>query len=325
MAIMSQLAALRDHIHTLGMRRVKISSLLLVLLSVILLTVLIFLLFFLQGRSPGVTLLPDFQPNLPNYAYSFFGHGDKLLSKPMDLALSGNRVYVTDTMNQCVKVFAYNGDYLFEFGSQGAGEGQFEYPYGIAVSEQKEIFVADSHAGKISVFDDQGSFLRYFGLEAAALTQPAGMLFHQGKLYVANLDPASILVFDAVTGEHLSTIGRPGSGEDELAYPNALAMGRDGNLYVSDTGNNRIQVFSVDGNHVKVFFDNIDNPRGLAFDSFGRLFVASKLVNEIVVLDQQGKVVERLGSSHLNLPNGLALDGKGGVFVTDLISVVVFN
>ncbi len=322
---MDRLIALRDHIHAFGLRRVKISSLLLVLLLVILLTVLIFLFFFLQGRSPGVILLPDFHPNLPEYAYSFFGQGDKLLSKPMDLALSGNRVYVTDTMNQCVKVFAHNGDYLFEFGSRGPEEGQFEYPYGLAVSDQGEIFVADSHTGKISVFNDQGSFLRYFGHEAEALTQPAEMLFHRGKLYVANLDPASVLVFDAASGEHLSTIGRPGSGEGELSYPNALTLGEDGNLYVSDTGNNRIQVFSTDGNYLKVFTDDIDNPRGLAFDSFGRLLVASKLMNEIVVLDRHGNVVDRLGSNHLNLPNGLALDGKGGVFVTDLISVVVFK
>ena len=138
---MTQLIALRDHIHTLGLRRVKVSSLLLVLLSVILLTVLIFLLFFLQGRSPAVTLLPDFQPRLPAYAYSFFGQGDKLLSKPMDLALSGNRIYVTDTMNQCIKVFAHNGDYLFEFGSYGADEGQFKYPYGITVSDQGEVLL----------------------------------------------------------------------------------------------------------------------------------------------------------------------------------------
>ena len=57
---------------------------------------------------------------------------------------SSNNVYVTDIGNNCVEKFDSNGNYLTQWGSPGSGNGQFEYPEGIAVDSSNNVYVADS-------------------------------------------------------------------------------------------------------------------------------------------------------------------------------------
>jgi uncharacterized protein (TIGR03663 family) len=91
------------------------------------------------------TASPDQQPGL------FFG--------PRDIAVTGDRIYITDTGNERVQVFAMDGTFIAAFGGFGEGEGQFVEPTGIAVAPDGTIWVADSGNARLQQFDAEGSFI----------------------------------------------------------------------------------------------------------------------------------------------------------------------
>ncbi|MBS4022701.1 MAG: 6-bladed beta-propeller [Dethiobacter sp.] len=306
-----------------GRRKVKVGSFSLVLALALLLNISIFMALYLVGRPPRATFLPTFGPPKLNYSFSIMGEADKMLVKPMGIRIEGNRIYVSDTLNRRIQVFNLDGGYLFDFGEDGTGPGEFQFPYGIEVAPSGEIFVSDFYNGDISVFDKNGYFLRYFALYTDMLIQPSGLLISGGKMYVTNLSPGYVLVFDLASEELLNIIGA-----GELDFPNDLTRGPDGNLYISDTGNDRIQVYTPDGDLVRTLAVDsqlVTNPRGLVFGARGELYVVSKLNNEVVILDNSGNFAGSFGDDIFNLPNGIAVDRKGRVYVTDHISVVVFD
>ena len=70
---------------------------------------------------------------------------------------------------------------VLSFGKQGSGDGMFEHPLGVAVSERDEIVVADSNNHRVQVFDSNGTFLRSFGRKgknAGEFNFPVGLDSH---------------------------------------------------------------------------------------------------------------------------------------------------
>ncbi|EEG77735.1 6-bladed beta-propeller [Dethiobacter alkaliphilus] len=314
----------------LGKKKIKIIYLMLLLSFAILLSAGIFMFFYVTGTTPYIGyLLPVFSPALPQYQYSILGEGDQALLKPMDVAVVDDRIYITDTLNSQVQVFKPTGEPVLSFGGSGREPGKFSFPYGIDVAPNGNIFVADMYNGNISIFDDYGRFLNYFAAAEDAVVDPGGLLIKDGLLYVCNLNPGSVLVFDINSEELINTIGSEGTGEGELMFPNDLTFGPDGNLYVSDTGNNRIQVYDPQGSFIKTLpidGGDIYSPRGVGFDSHGRLHVVSKMNNQIAIFDSNWKKVGDVGDTVFNMPNGIAMDQRTRrVYVTDHISTLVFQ
>ena len=85
------------------------------------------------------------------------------------------------------QVFDHNGEFLFCFGSNGEGNGQFNAPTGMAVDHQDNILVADWGNSRIQVFDSQGSFLSFVNTLACPLYGPQGLsLTPDGHIVVAD-------------------------------------------------------------------------------------------------------------------------------------------
>lgn len=321
----------KNSIVTLGQRKIRTGSLLMVLSISFSLLVIVWAIsaFLLRDNVLPTTTISE--PNAAGlyYQYAMLGEDENRLSKPMGVAVAGNRVYATDTLNKQVQVFSLAGDSLFSFGSGGSDPGMFDFPYGIVVTPNEEIFVADTYNGNISVFDSNGAFLRYFALDEPELKEPSGMVLDEQTLYVCDLNPGHVLVFDLESGELLRKIGSPGTGMGQLDVPNDLAIHPDnGNIYVSDTGNSRIQIFTETGEFVEtmdIHPDLINSPRGISFGSKGELYVISKMLGEVVMFDKTGNVAARFGEENFQLPNGLTFDNRGRLYVTDHVSVVVFD
>jgi DNA-binding beta-propeller fold protein YncE len=154
-------------------------------------------------------------------------------------------------------------------------------------------------------------------------------------LYVADAELDQVLVYDADppfrllrrigTGGKAHTLTSPG----DFSKPSNVAVDKEGNLYVSDTWNNRIEVFDADGEFIRQFGKHGDGPgyfarpKGIAIDSDGHVWVADGMQNRVQVFTPEGRLLIWMGEKGL-LPGmfqglaGLTIDQKNNrVFTSE--------
>ena len=142
---------------------------------------------------------------------------------------------------------------VLSFGKEGSGDGMFENPFGVAVTDRDEIMVADSKNHRVQVFDSNGTFLRSFGHEgnnAGELKIPTGIATDKDRnIFVAEYGTHRVQIF-SWEGRRLGSFGGPGSLDSQLDKPRGLSLDSAGNVIVADTGNKLIKIFTPDGRFV---------------------------------------------------------------------------
>ena len=150
-----------------------------------------------------------------------------------------------------VKPFHVKPD--FSFGKQGSGDGMFQYPLGVAVTDRDEILVADCVNHRVQVFNSNGTFLRSFGHKgenAVEFNRPFGIAIDKDrKIFVADQDNHRVQIF-SWEGRHLGSFGGEGNLDSQLHLPWGLSLDSTGNVIVADTGNKLIKIFTPDGRFV---------------------------------------------------------------------------
>ena len=171
-----------------------------------------------------------------------------LLAQPTGVALDpgSGRIYLVDTGDHKVKVFARDGALLTTFGQRGTGDGEFNFPTMIWRNKKGEFLVADTLNFRIQVFDEFGRFLRKFG-EIGNSTgyhaQPKGIAADsEGHIYVVDSVFHTMQVFDP-SGTFLLNIGQQGQRIGEFWLPTGIFIGEQDTIYVADSYNKRVQVF----------------------------------------------------------------------------------
>ncbi len=244
------------------------------------------------------------------------------LQAPRGIALGpDDLIYVTDSGNHRIQVFRTDGQFVRQWGGfcdlgeGGAGcvdpdgsgplplgAGQFKEPWGVAVAADGTVYVADTWNHRIQSFSPVGEFLQAWG--------------------------------------HFRQVG-PDQTAGDMGYfygPRDVAISSDGLLYVTDTGNKRVQVFGLDGSHIDVFGQGgpldgqIDEPVGLDIGPGGLVYVADTWNGRVDVFDRNHNFLRQFpvegwfGQSVNNKPF-LATDLDGRVYVTDpeLYRVLVFD
>jgi len=295
------------------------------------LQMLIWVIFYMMNRNP-FHLASQYLPRktgAPQFLYSIYGNSDDdIFQKPMAVAVSGTRIYISDTENHRVQVYDYNGNILFKFGKHGSGPGEFRFPYGIAVAKDGRIFVADMYNDKISVFTPSGDFLHYFG-SSLDIGKPAGLAIDGGRLYLTDIRNHRVVVLDLDSGDKILEFGKEGFEIGEFRSPNAIAVSGS-RIYVTDTANDRIQIFNKLGSFETIIDKessgrNFVNPRGIGVDPQGIIYVVNNLTHQIVGFSAKGEFLFAFGGmgqapGNVFLPNGLFIDNQGRIYVTDTIN-----
>jgi streptogramin lyase len=166
-----------------------------------------------------------------------------------------------------------------------------------------------------------GAFIDHFVPDGITTLYGArDFVFHNGYLDVACEYSNEVLRFDGTTGAFLSTLVSPGSGG--LTAPKGMAVGPDGNLYVSNNGSNDIIRFDgTTGASLGVFVaagsGGLSNPQQLTFDSAGTyLYVASSGSNQILKYNAStGAYVGVAASSGLSSPESVQFGPDGLMYV----------
>ena len=168
--------------------------------------------------------------------------------KPSDVALdSQGNMYVVESVMHQVNKFSNTGQYVSKWGSQGSGDGQFQFPGGIAVGPDDTVYVADMLNDRIQRFTSDGQFLAKWGTrgsEDGQFMTPRGVdVDAEGNVYVADWLNQRVQKSDA-NGVFITKWGSRGSGDGEFDGPVDVAVTPDASTaYVVDLLNYRIQVF----------------------------------------------------------------------------------
>ncbi|GIU71241.1 MAG: hypothetical protein KatS3mg003_0720 [Candidatus Nitrosocaldaceae archaeon] len=253
-------------------------------------------------------------------------YSDNDVTEPIAYDPNHDRIIVADSWKDRIEVFDSNGNFLFEFGSYGDDDGEFDDPRGVAYDpNNNRIIVADTHNKRIQVFDSNGNFLFKFGsygYDDGEFLWPEGVAYdpNNNRIIVADSNNDRIQVFDS-NGNFLFKFGSEGSNDGEFDDPRGVAYDPNNNrIIVADSNNDRIQVFDSNGNFLFEFGSYGDDdgefiyPNGVAYDpNNDRIIVADTNNKRIQVFDSNGNFLFKFGSfgsddGEFIYPNGVAYD-----------------
>ena len=257
------------------------------------------------------------------------------------LRLAGTigRVTVTDStrLASLLPVVEYEGrvsPVLSIGGTSGCMEGQFSSPFGVSVHYLTgNIFVSDSRNHRVQVFDKDVEYLYKFGDRdgAGRMKQPVSVDFYQNKVFVSQYTGGCLLVYD-LNGTFLQQIGTPGNGEAQFKSPHSITVNQsNGEIFVCDCGNNRLQIFSKDFQFKSQFGQEIlKYPTDIKLTS-EFIFVLSHtkpfLYSFRHDLTQIQSPVLTSISKHLKIPPSFCIDGAGNFIISDYNqnAIIIFN
>ena len=256
------------------------------------------------------------------------------MEKPFGVTVHQGRVFVSDTVMRQVFAFDIPEARFFEIGTKSPGE--LSKPLGLDVDLQGNLYVCDASLKQVLMYDRDGNYLRRFG-EPEMFDRPAGLAVDPSgdRIFVVDTGGVSsnrhqVSVIDTKSGKLLHTISRRGNGEGELNLPRDATIAGDGNLYVVDGGNFRVQVFNQQGDFIKSFGDigrrsgQFSRPKGIGADKDGNIYVADTALGNFQIFNSQGQALLAVGSrnsapgpARFMLPAGLAVDEDGRIYMVD--------
>ena len=256
------------------------------------------------------------------------------LAKPFEVAVHKGRVFVSDTVHRYVSVFDKPQARFFEIGAEAPGE--LFKPMGLDVDDAGNLYVLDARRKAVNVYDRDGKFLRTFG-RAEEFSRPAGLTVTPSgdKVFVVDTggvqsDWHRIVVFDANSGDFLYYISQRGSGDGELNLPREAVIAPNGNLYVVDGGNFRVQAFSQQGEFLYSFGDiglrggQFSRPKGIAADKDSNIYVVDAAFGNFQIFNPKGQLLLAVGTrnsvnkaANFMLPAGIDVDEDGRVYMVD--------
>ncbi len=197
-------------------------------------------------------------------------------------------------------------------GSNGTTTSQVKFPLGIAVDGSGNVFIADTNNHRVKkLANANGAYIAHLGgtssgTGSSQFKNPAGIAVDaSGNVYVADTGNHRVqkltnaLVYSSTIG---TTPLTSGTGNGQFSSPAGIAVDSSGNIYVSDTGNNRIQIFNSSGTYVSQFGSSgtgngqFSGPRGIAVDSSGNIYVADTGNHRIQKFDSNGTFVAKYGT-----------------------------
>jgi len=215
---------------------------------------------------------------------------------------------------------------------RGAGKSPFRCPTGIDSDQAGVIYVADACAGKILLFDRDGSFLRALPGDSAWPVQPWSVRVRPDRkvIYVSDPTRHRVVVFNQ-EGESIGALGRPG----DLEFPTALALDPPAKrILVLDAARRRVQAFSWNGNwQQSLSWSQVREPSAFVFDpEQRRYFLGDPRYETVQVFDEEGFSVgffgqQGSGLEELRTPTALYVDFRQRIYVVDSLNgkVVVFR
>ena len=221
--------------------------------------------------------------------------------------------------------------FLLGWGGFGAGNGQFNEPYGVAMGPGGVVYVSDTVNHRIQKFDADGNFILAWGSYGTAPGQfdnPVGLTVDAGgNVYVAEYTNDRVQKFDG-NGNLLDMWGATGSGPGQFRIADDVCVDAAGHVFVVDKNHHRVQKFENDGTFIREwggYGTNVGQflyPVGIACDASGNIYVAEQAGHRIQKFDGDGNFLKAWGSlgtapGQFNEPIHIDIDAANRVYVPD--------
>lgn len=245
---------------------------------------------------------------------------------------------VADTGNHRVSVFDV-GVSVRTFGEYGTGNGQFNGPRGVCMDAAGDIYVADTENHRIQKFDNAGTFVAAWGTRGtgpAQMRRPRAVdwvddgIHTGGVLFVLDTGNNRVVAYD--------TDGAPLAWSPGFfSTPEGLGAEPDGSgVWVSSTGSDQIVHLDWSGSDESFANDSwyggsgsnlgyFNEPRGIAVDAGGDVWVADTFNDRVQRLDSAGNVEAVFGltgyiTGHMDNPCDVGLSADGTIYVLEKVS-----
>jgi sugar lactone lactonase YvrE len=232
------------------------------------------------------------------------------LAQPYGMAVdSKGRLYVADS--KVGAIFIFNTETRDVEMIKNKIDAHFDRIIGLAMDDNDRLFVSDPGLRHVLVFNAQH---KAEDIITDGMVEPSGLALdvQNRLLYVSDISQDQILVYDADTLKLKRKMGTGGKNHElttpgDFAKPSGVAVDKEGNLFVADTLNNRIEVFDADGTFIRTWGKNGDGPgyfarpKGVAVDSDGHVWVSDGMQDRVQVFTSEGQLLISMGG-HGMLP-----------------------
>ena len=209
-----------------------------------------------------------------------FGQG--ILMLPFGIAVTEDNVFVTDISLHALLQFGKK-DYKLvrRTGSEGGGEGQLNYPRGLCIDYNGDVYVADCDNHRVSVFSKDLNFLKHLGTQQ--LKYPRDVKVTPNSVVVLDCSPNCIHFFSRSGDLMRSCVTQ---GEDGMVYsPMFFCLDPAGNILITDWKRHRLRILSPSGQLMHKIGKRghgrgeLFCPSGICLSQTGNIFVVSENSN----------------------------------------------
>lgn len=194
-------------------------------------------------------------------------------------------------------------------------------PESVSVDAVGDLFVADAEG---AVYEIAAGTTKLVALGTGSSSPVATALDANGNLYIADSSSNKINEIPNVgtaggfsPGPQVTLVADSATfGGTALNSPDGLAVGPDGVLYISDSGNNRIVTYNPSSGDTAVRATGLNAPSGVAVDAANTLYVANTGGSNVMVYSGGGAVTT-LAPTGVTAPWGVAVDPSGSVLISD--------
>jgi sugar lactone lactonase YvrE len=197
--------------------------------------------------------------------------------------------------------------------------------YGVAVSDNGDVFASSPNGCYIQVFNNDGShkykidsFATNRGIKKFAC--PQSLIIVGEVLYVIDNTFSTVYMFSTITGHYLKQFNDVKANRYE-----GITYDGSGRILVADSGNQRVIVFTLEGEFLKEIDCNGETPNAIAVDNDGLINITSgnrsncSSSPSLIKLENLNVYVS---NSHLR---GIAIDGEGCRYITCSTQICVLN